>query len=461
MQSAESRVMRQMSICLSRFTYAAFILLACSVSPMAYAQTLPVSIPEVASTVFEPDAYQQINELTSPGGSLPSIGFNSLELAPTSSTFSRSGFAETDALSYGLNFNEFPKDFVNGITIQKGRWAVKFGGYVKADLIHDFQAIDSTDFFDPSMIPIGGPPRTDSRFHTRQSRLNMDARWMTDSGEPLRFLIEGDFFGAGDTLRLRHAYGEYGDWVVGQTWSTFAHRAALPNTLDSVSDVASVGRRQAQLRWTKKWMEKRWSLSAAVEDSTVRLDDQLNPLGLARSPLPDFISRIRFTGENAQVQLAGIVRQLAFEPTGSNVRTTVGQGLNATGLLDITEKTRLYGGILWGQGIGNYRELPDLALNGTTSGQALTSLAWYSGLSHHWTKQWSSNFTFSEGGIDNTLGQSTSSINRLQYLALNLIWQPTPQTFVGTEYLWGERRNSDFQDSDANRVMISFGFLLP
>ncbi len=369
--------------------------------------------------------------------------------------------SETDAIRQGLNFNEFPKSFDRGLTIQSDRWAAKIGGYTKADLIHDFDAIESRDIFDPITIEIGAPSRSTSRFHARQTRLNLDARWITDSGDPLRIMVESDFFGEGNTLRLRHAYGEYQGLIVGQTWSTFAHRAALPNTLDVVGDVASVGRRQAQVRWTKSWMERRWSFSAALEDSRVLLDDTLAPFGDSRSIAPDAIARLRFSTDDAQLQLAAVYRRLGFQPMGGEVRDFNGGGLNATGYVDITDATSVYGGILWGSGIGSYRDLPDIAIDTPGRGKALESLSWYSGIHHQWNKKWSSNFTFSDGTVENTPGQAGSGVRRLQYLAANLIWQPTPYTFAGTEYLWGMRQNKDLDQADANRIMVSFGFLLP
>ncbi|MEY2612276.1 MAG: hypothetical protein RL069_1088 [Planctomycetota bacterium] len=372
-------------------------------------------------------------------------------------------FSETDALSTGLNFNEFPKDFRNGLLVAKNRWAVKFGGYVKADLIHDFDPIDSRDFFEPATIPVGATDRTNTRFHARQTRLNMDARWITDTGHPLRFMVEGDFYGAGDTLRLRHAYGEYGHWIIGQTWTTFTHRAALPNTLDNVGDVASIGRRQAQIRYTQKWLEDRWSWSASIENPNVQPDEFLieNNLGVARNPLPDLVTRLRYTVDRGQFQLALLGRQLAFEPNGQPVRSGPGGGLNGTGFFDITKRCRTYGGILWGKGIGSYRDLPDYALNDLAEGKALESLAWYSGLTHQWNDRWSTNLTYSEGIVTNLPGQSPSSIAQLNYIAANLIWQPTKYTFAGAEYLWGNRENYNQDAADAHRIMVSFGFLLP
>ena len=276
-------------------------------------------------------------------------------------------------------------------------------------------------------------------------------------------MIEGDFYGIGDTLRLRHAYGEYDHWIVGQTWTTFTHRAALPNTLDNVGDVASVARRQAQLRYTRKWFDDRWSWSASIENPNVQPDEILlqNNLGTSRTPYPDVVSRLRYTGDRGQLQLAILGRELAFQPTGEAVRSTPGGGLNGTGFYDIAKRCRTYGGILWGRGIGSYRDLPDYALVDTNRGAALESIAWYSGLTHQWTDRWSSNLTVSEGLVNNSTGQSPESIHRLRYMAVNLIWRPNSHTFGGVEYLWGSRENYSTDVSDANRLMISFGFLLP
>lgn len=396
------------------------------------------------------------------GDSLNASGSGlSSDFGGISSAISGNAFSETDALSTGLNFNEFPKEFQSGLFLRNDRWAMKIGGFVKADLNRDFNPIDSTDSFNPATIPIGAPPRTNSRFHARQSRLNMDARWISDSGEPLRMLVEGDFFGVGETLRLRHAYGEYGNFIIGQTWTTFTHRAALPNTLDSVGDVASVGRRQAQVRYTRKWMDGRWAFGASVENALVTADDELNTFGTARTPFPDGIVRLRYSVDRGQFQIAALGRRLGFQPTDQEVILGPAGGLNGTGFFDITKRTRLYSGILWGQGIGSYRDLPDFARVDSTSGKILPSIAWYSGFTHQWNDRWSSNLTFSEGQVDNAAGQSPSSINRLQYLAVNLIWQPSKYTFAGTEYLWGTRRDLDMEVGQANRLMISFGFLLP
>ncbi len=372
------------------------------------------------------------------------------------------GFSETDIHVNGqFDFNHFPPDFLSGTVIRSDRLVAKIGGYLKADLIRDFDPIDSTDQFDTTTIPVGAPDRTNSRFHARQTRLNLDTRWFVPGEESVRLMVEGDFFGDNNTLRLRHAYGERGQWLIGQTWSTLAHRAALPNTLDVVGDVASVGRRQTQVRWTLPLIDDTLKFSAALEDSTVQVEDEFLAFGDPRSPFPDAILRLRFVEESVQFQIAGVVRQLGFQPTNLPVRTFTGGGINGTGLLDLTDDDRIYGGILWGSGIGSYRDLPDLAPVSATQGVALESLAWYVGLKHQWMDGLSSNFTCSAGHVENTVFQSTDALSENRYLAANLIWQPREHGFIGIEYLWGSRQNRDSNADDANRLMMSVGFILP
>lgn len=383
--------------------------------------------------------------------------------APGTLLVDSSYFSESDRAQHGqLNFNDFPKDFLEGLSFQNGAWGAKIGGYVKTDLIRDFRAIDSTDFFDPITIPIGEAQRTNSRFHARQTRLSLDAQRRAENGElPLRIFIEGDFFGDGNTVRLRHAYGEYRNFILGQTWSTMAHRAALPNTLDLTGDVASVSLRKSQVRWSQTLWNERWSCAMAIEDSPVNVEQQLLNFGEPRSILPDAIARIRYTEDEMQLQLAAVVRRIGYQPTDRDVLRFNGAGLNATGFRDITKYDRLYGGILWGSGIGSYRDLPDLAPVQLDRGAAIEAVAWYVGLHHTWSKRWFTNFTYSQEDLNNTPLQPPSSVNKIQYLAVNLIHQPTPSIFYGVEGLWGARQNRDRSEQDASRIMASFGFLLP
>ena len=87
----------------------------------------------------------------------------------------------------------------NGIPISRIQDVkAHIGGYVKLDAIHDFDAIGDTDQFDVGTIPTDGRPGENSRLHARETRLNIDTRFLTGEDES-RVFIEGDFFNRDET----------------------------------------------------------------------------------------------------------------------------------------------------------------------------------------------------------------------------------------------------------------------
>ena len=64
----------------------------------------------------------------------------------------------------------------------------------------------------------------------KYSRANLDMRMDSGVGT-FRAFLEGDFSndeGGDSVFRLRHAFGQFRNWILGQTWSTFMDNAAAP-----------------------------------------------------------------------------------------------------------------------------------------------------------------------------------------------------------------------------------------
>ena len=135
-------------------------------------------------------------------------------------------------------------------------------------------------------------------------------------------------------------------------------------------------------------------------------------------------------------------------------------GLNFTGSVLATERDEVYYQIVFGDGIGSYRDLPD-ATPSVRGGNILGTFGWMVGWTRNWTEQLSSNFTYSEGRIDNVPEQGPDSLHFASYLAVNLIWNPIQRMFMGIEYLYGTRENENGAGGKANRLQASFGFYLP
>ena len=138
-----------------------------------------------------------------------------------------------------------------------------------------------------------------------------------------------------------------------------------------------------------------------------------------------------------------------------------GWGFNITGVVRIPCQTKVYSQIVFGEGIGSYRGLPDAAPSAVDRDEVLPLFGWMVGLTHEWTDSLSSNFTYAENVLDNAGFQDPDDVHRTTYLAANLIWSPLERVRVGIEYLYGIRQNVDGSAGAANRVQTSFIFDLP
>jgi hypothetical protein len=376
-----------------------------------------------------------------------------------SGPFSGSFSTQSQRFGIGLDLYSAP-EFQDGLIVYGRNVALKIGGYVKADFIYDFDPIDSTDSFVTTTIPVGAPPRTNSRAHARQSRLSFDTRWRT-GGRVVQVYVEGDFFSEDNQFRLRHAYGEVGSLLVGQTWSTFADVAAAPATLDFEGSVSNVNRRQAQARWTQPIMGEAVTLAIALEDTRfIIVPPPLIP-GEPRSTSPDVVAHLRLINDWGRFQFAFLSRTGGFQPEGEEVVTGKAWGMNFTGVVMLLDSTKAYYQFLFGEGIGSYRDLPDAAPSSPTDSQILPLFGWMVGVTHDWNDRYSSNFTYAQNKLDNAPLQDPDDVSETTYLAANLIWSPLERVKVGVEYLYGIRQNVDLSAGDAHRIQSSVVFVLP
>ena len=209
---------------------------------------------------------------------------------------------------------------------------LRMQGLVRMTAVNTFGPLGTEDRFVTSSIPVAGTPEAGKQARTvytaNLSRFSFDMRTPTGVGA-MRAFIEGDFAGSGRTLRLRHAYGQWGSFIAGQTWSTFADPEAEPDGIDFEGLNAISLFRQTQVRFTHKF-EDGLGLALALENPS---PDITGASGI--SQVPDLIARLRWTpkkkggplglrfyGSGAHLHAAMLFRQLRGEPT-SQPNTTL------------------------------------------------------------------------------------------------------------------------------------------
>ncbi len=316
----------------------------------------------------------------------------------------------------------------------------------------------------------------DGRFFAgvRQSRLGVKGFIPTDVGE-IKTIFEFELFGTGvdagqTTFRLRHAWGELGQFGAGQTWSPFMDPDVFPNSVEYWGPNGMVFFRNVQLRWTP-WQSGDSRFAIALERPGASADqgvyeDRVELQGVtARFPLPDVSAQFRWAKGWGHVQVAGIVRQMKwddmnddqFDLTGDDT----GWGINLSTNLKV-RKHVFRGQVAFGEGVQNYwNDAPvDIGIRNNFSnpvtpivGEALPILGIVAFLDLNWSDQWTSTVGYSLVDIDNTDGQTPAAFKKGQYALANVMYYPTKGVMLGPEIQWGNFR--DGFTSDDLRVQFS------
>ncbi|MCB0482266.1 MAG: porin [Flavobacteriales bacterium] len=330
---------------------------------------------------------------------------------------------------------------------------IKVGGYVKLDMIHDFNPIGSPYYFDVSTIPTNGSKGETTTMHAKETRLYIDSRTSTDIGE-MKVYVEGDFYGTSGALRMRHAYVEINKrWLAGQYWSNFMDETIIPKTLDFEKPAAYAFARNAMIRRRFFFSEDSY-LTLSFEEPKLLGQAPTAP-GKFESPLPDFTMQYRLSKKWGHLQVSGFVADARYRFDSSGVKDIPLYGVNVSGKWNVYKKDYLIYQVLAGAGTARYRGGQSVALNMKGDIVPLNDLALTLGFHHQWSPKLTSLLVYNHGIVDNTMGQPLSSVKTANYLAGNLIWKMVENGFVGIEYLRGERIDYDDDQGVANRIQLS------
>jgi hypothetical protein len=361
-------------------------------------------------------------------------------------------------------------------------------GFAEADAIYDFGRMnpDWDDAYRPSKIANPeGEYGSDGQasVSVKQSRFGVKGTMPTAEGhDPITFKFEFDLFGVGSdagqtTFRLRHAYGEWGSLLAGQTNSIFMDIDVFPNVIDYWGPDGMVFWRNVQIRWTP-WKTEHSSFAIGIEEPSNDVDTgqirEFDPaLGeniQSDEKVPNLAAHWKTSGGWGHVQVAGILRDLGYDTKGTQNNkpkgSVTGWGVNLSGSINVFEKDKILLQVVYGDGIASYMNDGgmDLAPQGrlpteTDPGNAhakavpLTGIVAY--YDHYWNDKFSTSFGYSTTFVDNTNLQSPGTYKSGQYASANLLYTPVPNVMVGGEVLWGDLEELQGDTQDDVRVQFS------
>jgi hypothetical protein len=359
-------------------------------------------------------------------------------------------------------------------------------GFAQADAIYQFKQ-SNPDWFDtnrPSRLPafedeFGRDGRT--WISARQSRFGVKAAIPT-RGPDIKAVFEWDLFGVGAdagqfTIRPRHIWGQWGQFGGGQTNSVFMDVDVFPNTIEYWGPNGMLFFRNMMVFWQPVNREDGTRFTLALEragasgDGGVYADrielENIKP----RFPAPDITGEYRYGGPFGYVELAGIVRWIAwddlllddeFDLDGS----VTGWGVSLSSNLKAGQNDvfRLQG--IYGAGVENYfNDAPiDVGLKSNfddpitpVTGEALKDFGLCVYLDHRWTSKLTSAIGYARVDIENSDLQTPDAFKSGQYVSTNLLWTPAANVLIGGEFLWGNRQNNG-NGFTANDYRLQFSF---
>ena len=318
-------------------------------------------------------------------------------------------------------------------------------------------------------------------FSVRQTRFGAKAWFPTSMGE-LKTQFEFELFGTGvdagqTTFRLRHAYAELGKFGVGQTWSPFMDIDVFPNTLEYWGPSGMVFFRNIQIRYMPIQGDSRLTIAlerpGASADQGVYVGRPELANVNSKFSLPDLSAEYRYAGGFGYVEVAGMLRSIAWEDQGNDPvvdlsDNVLGWGVNISSNINFTKSLVGRFQYVVGEGIENYMNdaTNDIGIENNISdpkqpvlGVALPMTGIVAFLDQKWSDKWTSSIGYSSFDINNTETANPSTFKKGQYIVGNLLYNPTPNAMMGVELQYTTRENeSDGWDTDMMKIQFSFKY---
>lgn len=334
-----------------------------------------------------------------------------------------------------------------GITV--GGAEVNFYGNVRADATYQIDGGPSRahPYNQINKAALDGAPGNSDLFKSTlaATRLGFDFKTPTQAGD-VAGKVEVDFLGSNDTLRIRHAYLTYANWLIGQTWSNFAVPDYMPETIDALGYVGGAVKRTPQVRYTSTFSPET-NLIFALEDSKYS-DNSGTTLGSDpdnQMRIPALTARLNHKFANN----AGIISartMVADKQTSDDEKVAWGVGLGTK--YNVTPSTTLKADYYHVKGDSSFVSWSNPGYSIEKSGGNIQQSEFDSitvGITQQFNPKWRGTLGYGYMTHDEDLDYINASANPaalnkdLWQAWANVFYSPIKPVSLGLEYTYGER----------------------
>lgn len=309
-------------------------------------------------------------------------------------------------------------------------------GNIRADLLYQSEGGSADRLYNQiNSVPLKGHNESSDQLKSTlaATRLGLDFK---TADKDISGKIEVDFLGANDGLRIRHAYFNYGQWLIGQTWSNFAVPDYMPETIDALGYVGGAVKRDAQIRYTHKFNAET-QLVTALEDSKDALSNM-------RIPVLSTRLNQSFADRAGALSLRGMVSE---KRTVADNELAWGVGLGAK--YDISAKTTLKADYYHVKGDSSLVSWTNqgFAIDANKNIMALNQFDSITvGVTQQFNSKWRGTLGYGYMKADENqdyiryLSDPTKANKTLWQAWANVFYSPKKPLSFGLEYVYGERK---------------------
>lgn len=348
------------------------------------------------------------------------------------------------------------------IVAEDGNLQMRILGSVRFSANIDNKNLISKNSFDSYRIPTGADDVRIYNYYNSLSfsRLGFEVTRKTIKGD-FFIRLETDFASPTGSYRIRHAYGLYRNYLIGQSWSLLTNPSSIPPSVDAKGAVGTINIRTPQIRYTRNITEK-VSASVGLEYSLPDLNTPDTIDITFVQTIPNITARIKGISKIGPIQLSGIIAPITGIDADSQKNTSFGYGISLSGTFDIKGSSKIQYQGTYGNAIAHFLNPfsgngQDLAYDPSTSKfSGLNVAGGFLSYGHHWPKGITTHLTFGIAAITNKSFQSGKDYDFSYSISGNAFWQIIDGLRIGIEYLYGQRYNIDHSSGNASRIGILF-----
>ena len=332
-------------------------------------------------------------------------------------------------------------------------------GSVRVLMNYGDQAMPDRLTFNPYEIPMKTGVQTPNFYADLSlTRLGFEVTRRTRKMGDLFIRIETDFAGS-DGFRIRHAYGQLGSILIGQTWTLFNNGNFVAATVSRDGVAGSSVFFTPQARYSRV-INNTLSWQASIEYSTPSIDVPDSVNARLVQVIPDIIGRLNYKKDKLSFRAAALITTISGTDTTDVVSYSFGGGASFSGMYEFSENNILHFSYISTFAASRFLDLfsgenEDLAYN--PEDQSFYGLLANGGLvawSHVWPKNFSSSLSAGFAAITNKDFQLDDAYNYSYNALLNIFWQPVEGARLGIEFASGERHNKGGERGRATRLSI-------